>query len=253
MADGEAEAANTRADLDRKSELRAKGDVPQAELDQVRAAHDAAVARLDALKATQQKSRENLTYAELRAEFDGVVTGWETEVGQQVQAGQSVVDLVRPDVREAVVDIPADLMRDVPPDATFAVALSGDPSIKVDAHIREAGPLADAQTRSQRLRVSLSSVPETFRLGSTVQITLRRAVKPQTRVPVAALLDQDGGTFVWVVRDGATVDRRAVTVTSRAGAAAIVEGDLKPGTRVVVAGLHSLKAGQPVRIAADEP
>ena len=55
-------------------------------------------------QANLAKAIEQLGYAELKADFAGVVTAVEAEVGQVVSAGQSVVTVARPDIREAVVD-----------------------------------------------------------------------------------------------------------------------------------------------------
>ena len=51
-------------------------------------------------------AQEKLGYTELHAEFDGVIAATKAEVGQVVQPGQEVVSVVRPEEREAVVDVP---------------------------------------------------------------------------------------------------------------------------------------------------
>ena len=65
-------------------------------------APQASVARA---QANLTKALEQLGYAQLKAEFAGVVTAVSADVGQVVSPGQNVVTVARPDVREAVVDV----------------------------------------------------------------------------------------------------------------------------------------------------
>jgi multidrug efflux pump subunit AcrA (membrane-fusion protein) len=70
------------------------------------------------------------------------------------------------------------------------------------------------------------------------------------------VLEEGGRRAVWVVAsDGKSVARRDVTVAeerdrAEAGRIAVVAG-LQSGDRVVVAGVHSLKDGQLVRLTDD--
>ena len=57
-------------------------------------------------EANLTKAREQLGYAQVESDFDGVVTAVGAEVGQVVSPGQSVVTVARPDIREAVIDVP---------------------------------------------------------------------------------------------------------------------------------------------------
>ena len=79
-------------------------------------APQASVARA---QANLTKAIEQLGYAQVKADFAGVVTAVGAEVGQVVSPGQSVVTVARPDIREAVVDIGADFP--VPLDSRFAI------------------------------------------------------------------------------------------------------------------------------------
>ncbi len=99
-------------------------------------------------------AQDQIGYTELHASFDGVVTAWSAEVGQYVQNGQAVVTVARPDIREAVVDIPDELIgRSARPWSSRCIAQAA-PDITATARVREIGPLADAATRSRRVRLT---------------------------------------------------------------------------------------------------
>jgi RND family efflux transporter MFP subunit len=219
--------------------------------ERARAAADAAVTRADAnlVKATEQ-----LSYAELRADFDGVVTAVQGEVGQVVSAGQTIFTIARPDVREAVVDLPDELAAGLTPERRFIVTSELDSDTRVVGFPREIAPLADPQTRTRRVRLSLQDPPETFRLGTTVRAAPLDGAVLRIDLPASSLLERDGKFFVWVVNPATrAVALREVQIGARDARSFTVTEGLAPGTRVVTAGVHSLTEGQIVKLQNEPP
>ena len=77
-----------------------------------RAAYDTAVknlrsaeAKLDSAKAARDLAKDQLSYTDLVAEFDGIVTATGAEAGQVVNAGQMIVRLARPTDKDGVFNI----------------------------------------------------------------------------------------------------------------------------------------------------
>lgn len=257
VTDVEAQLANVSAVEARQRTLYEGGNVTQAALDAAVASRDTAAARLAQARAALQKATDELGYATLKADVDGVVTAWNAEIGQVVSAGQAVVTLARPDIREAVVDIPDGLMVGIKAGTAFTVTLQAAPTITATGRVREIGPLADPATRTRRVRMTLVDPPEAFRLGTTITVALDRATPPHITLPATALLRAEDRTSVWVVApDGQSVSRRDVTVVPPADtpapdeASVTLSGGVTAGETVVVAGVHSLKDGQAVRLAA---
>ena len=253
LADARAQAENAEAAEARTRRLMTGNSVAQATLDQAVAKRETARARVDQALANLQKARDQMGYTELKAEFDGVVTQRLAEVGQVLSAGQGVVTVARPDVREAVVDIPEAHVGAMPADGLFTVALQSAPDVTARGRVREVAPLAEAGTRSKRIRITLEDLSPAFRLGATINVSLTRTVPAHILLPASALLDQDGRRSVWVITaDGRSVTRRDVTLAenraaAEAGRTAVTTG-LKPGDRVVIAGVHALTEGQAVRV-----
>jgi membrane fusion protein, multidrug efflux system len=216
--------------------------------EQVRAGAQASAARA---RANLTKAIEQLGYAEVKADYAGVVTAVSAEVGQVVSPGQGVVTVARPDAREAVVDIGADFPVPLTVGLPFTVALQLLPAVQVEGRIREIGPQADQATRMRRVRIALDEPPESFRLGSTITARLSGAQSPVLRVPGSAVLERGGETFVWVIdAPTGTVLRRKVSLAADQGGMRVTDG-LAAGTRIATAGIHSLNDGQHVRIDQD--
>jgi RND family efflux transporter MFP subunit len=251
LAKAEAQLANAQATEERKrtlitSEATTKQTLDDAE--QARAGAEASVARA---RANLTKATEQLGYAQLKAEFAGVVTAVGAEVGQVVSPGQSVVTVARPDIREAVVDIGADFPLPLEIGLPFTVSLQLLPGVQVEGEIREIAPQADPVTRTRRVRIALNNPPPTFRLGATVTAKLNKEQGPILRVPASAVLAKDGTNFVWLIDlPSSSVSLHRVDLATDEGGIRVT-GGLAPGARIVTAGIHSLKQGQQVRIEQD--
>lgn len=252
LANAEAALANAAAVEDRQRTLRDRKVTGQETFETAEQARVAAEAEVTRSRSNLTKAEEQLSYAELRSDFDGVVTTINAEVGQVVAIGQTVLTVARPDVREAVVDIPEEAGRDIVAGALFDVALQLDERVRTTGRLREVAPEADSVTRSRRARITLENPPDTFRLGTTVTVRSKpRATAAQrTRLPASAVLDRDGQALVFVVDETrGTLSEVPVTILDRNESSVVVSGGLNDGARVVMAGVKSLKAGTPVRLA----
>ncbi len=251
LSKAKAQFVNASADENRKLRLIATDATSRQSVDnaeQLRAGADAAVARA---QANLTKAVEQLGYAQLKAEFAGVVIAVTADVGQVISPGQNVVTVARPDVREAVVDVGSEFPVPLHIGLPFRVSLQLLPEVSAEGLIREIAPQSDPMTRTRRVRISLNDPPPGFRLGTTVTATLTEGQTLVMQVPASAVLIKDGASFVWVVDPASsTVSLNKVELTSGERGLRVTAG-LTPGTRVATVGIHSLKLGQKVRIAED--
>jgi membrane fusion protein, multidrug efflux system len=249
VASAQAQLTRARDEATRQKWLLTTGASTQANVDVAVANLGTAQAALEQAQAAVKESQNQLGYTTLNADFDGVITARSGEVGQVVAAGQKVFTLARPDIREAVFDVPDPVVDVVRTEGAFSISLLADPSVKADGRVREIAPSADPTTRTRRIRLTLSDPPIAFRLGSTVLVSITQPTSPQAVVPAAALLEENGSSAVWIA-DPKTgkVRKVAVKTLARSTDRAVVVGHLGAGERVVIAGLHSLSEGQSVKV-----
>ncbi|RWO74546.1 MAG: efflux RND transporter periplasmic adaptor subunit [Mesorhizobium sp.] len=249
LSNAEAQFANAAASEERQRQLLDAANTSQAVFDAAQQARKAAEAGVERAKAALAKSQEQLGYARLFSDFDGVVTAAGAEVGQTVSPGQTVVTVARSDLRDAVVDIPDRLTGDLAVGTPFEVILQSLPTIHTQATLREIAPQAEGSTRTRRVRLTLTDPPEAFRLGSTVTATRMVTVVPTIELPLSALLQKNGLDKVWILdAQTSSVSTRDIKVAAKgAGTFTVAEG-LEAGMRVVTAGVHSLVEGQKVKI-----
>ncbi|AEH84544.1 efflux RND transporter periplasmic adaptor subunit [Mesorhizobium opportunistum] len=249
LSNAEAQFANAAASEERQRQLLAAANTTQAVFDAAQQARKAAEANVERAKASLAKSQEQLGYARLFSDFDGVVTAVGAEVGQTVSPGQTVVTVARSDLREAVVDIPDQLTGDLAAGTPFQVILQSLPTIQTEAKLREIAPQSEGSTRTRRVKLTLTDPPQAFRLGSTVTATRMTKVTPTIELPLSALLEKDGADKVWIVDpQTSSVSAKEIKLAAKGAATFIVAEGLEAGMRVVTAGVHSLSEGQKVKV-----
>ena len=98
--------AQAAADLERYTTLKARGYASIADFDRKKAANDEAEGRLERARRSLDLARNQLGYADLKADADGVITATLAEPGQVVAIGQAVARLAHRGEKEAVVALP---------------------------------------------------------------------------------------------------------------------------------------------------
>ena len=256
VANAEAQFANAEAEEGRQRDLAQHNITPPAQFELIQRNRETAEANLTRARASLRKAKDLLSFTQLKADFDGVVTGRYAEPGQVVNAGQKIVTVARPEIREAVIAVPnelADILSHAN-DFTLTVDLDHVVAMKAAA-VRSVDPTADASSRMRGVFLTLDNPPDAFRLGITIAVTLTRPVSPRIDLPATALLDKDGKSFVWLVdpaknsvalHEVTVIAREEDTATVAAGSGA---AELPGGARVVIAGAHSLAPGQIVKLA----
>jgi len=234
---------------ERYETLKKKGWVAQAALDQRVAAADEAIARVLRAERALEVSKNQVTYTDLVADHDGVVTALNAEAGQVMAAGQVVARLARLDELEAVVPVPEHLLEEVK-NAGAKVALWPNERRFYNARVREISPEADSTARTFDVRFSISDADANVQLGKTATVTLSETrAEAGVRLPLSAVSNDAKGAHVWIVNaDDRTVARRAVAIASYDQESVMVATGLASGERVVTLGIHRLDEGSIVRI-----
>lgn len=246
-----ARAHQTAEDEARNRDLVSAGAVSASAYDRVKAAAESAKAELNAAQAQADVARNEMSYAVLFADADGVVVETLAEPGQVVAAGQIVARVAHAGRREAIVEFPETLRPSI--GSTARATLYGNGSAG-SAKLRQLSDAANRQTRTFEARYVLEGDLANAPLGSTVSIQISEGRStPTLQVPIAAILDSGRGPGVWLL-EGETprVTWRPVQIAALSDEAASIIGKLDAGDRVVALGAHLLHEGEQVRLAASE-
>jgi len=249
LAAAESDLAQQQLNLQRYQQLLAKQFISQAQVDSQLNGVNAARAKRDEARAQLAASRNQGSYTQLLADADGIVSQMLAEPGQVVAAGQAVARLAHDGEREAAIQVPENALQQVRQQAQFTVSLWAGKQ-QFHGKLRELAGDADAATRTYAARISLPDA-SALALGQTATVTLPAATTQQQslRLPLTALLDEQGKHYVWVVNDkDLRVIRRPVSVVSIDSNSATLQGSIQPGEKVVSAGVHLLHDKQRVTL-----
>ena len=245
QADAAVDAAKAQLDLAaanaaRYRELYAAEAVPAAVLDQYETAYRAAAASYRQALAQAAEGHNAVSYTELLADAPGVISAVAAE------AGQTVVTLVESGDLEVEIAVPEDRLADVPPGKEVAVSFWALGAGVVSGTVREVAPMADAVSRTYRVRVSVPAPPAGMALGMTANVAVGRARTLAVRLPLAAIYQTGGKPSVWLVGADNKVFLQEVAVDGYDGNDVLVRG-LPDDALVVTAGVHKLREGDEVR------
>src|SRR5438093_9185872 len=239
--------AQAAADFERYSKLKASGWASVADFDRKKAASDEAQGRLDRAQRALDLARNQLTYADLKADADGVITATLAEPGQVVAVGQAVARLAHRGEKEALIALPETWLAEARKSKAI-VRLWADRDRSFDARLRELSPQADAATRTYAARFTIENADDAVAFGMTATVTLTQAVDAKiAKLPLSAILNRGSGPSVYLVDTSNTLILRPVTVASFAEDAALVTRGIAEGDKVVTLGVQKLEAGLKVR------
>src|SRR5215510_1217954 len=239
--------AQAAADFERYAKLKTNGWASVADFDRKKAASDEAQGRLDRARRALDLARNQLAYADLKADADGVITATMAEPGQVVAVGQAVARLAHKGEKEALVALPESWLAEVR-GAKATVKLWADKERSFTAKLRELSPQADPATRTYAARFTIPDADDTVAFGMTATVELERDGGARVaRLPLSAVLNRGHGPAVYVVNDKGSLALAPVTVASFTEDAALVTGGINDGDTVVTLGVQKLEAGLKVR------
>ena len=254
LAAAKSEYEQSKAELQRYTDLYKKGFISKAEFDRWQNSFNVAKARLEQAQAQLAVTRNQTGYTELAADHVGVVTAILIEVGQVVAAGQTVMKLARTDDREIVISIPENKLSELSAAREIAISLWAEPLKIYKGKVREVSPSADPVTRTYAAKISVLDADPAMKLGMTANVYLRGVQRiVAVMLPATALFQDNGRAAVWVVdKTSSQVKLVPVEVGEYLEDRVAVMSGLTPGDMVVRAGVHKLFVGEKVR-AHEEP
>jgi RND family efflux transporter MFP subunit len=242
-----------RNHFERQEALLANGWTTRKRFEEAKEVLQTAQSGVDDAEARLDAARDLVSFTELKADAPGALTEIGPRVGEVVRPGQMIAKIARQGGRDAVFDVPAQLIHSAPSDPVIAVNLTEDPAVTTVGRVREIAPEA-SQTRTFEVKVGLTDPPEAMRLGATVNGRVSMATKTVIEIPAAALTEFDRQPAVWVVDPSShTVSIRNVDVLQFEEDGVTLSQGLETGEIVVATGVQALHPGQKVRLLGSQP
>ncbi|KAA0678931.1 efflux RND transporter periplasmic adaptor subunit [Neorhizobium sp. P12A] len=238
--------AQKKLAFDRAESLLRSQAAPRAIFDDAQKELLSAQASLEAAEAALATAEDALSYTELKATADGIITARGVEAGQVVSAAQSAFTLAHDGPRDAVFDVFEAFFLDGPPLNDVDVAPVSDPSRDLHAKIREVSPVIDAKAGTIRIKVGLQDGAP-WPLGTPVVGKLRASLRDGIVLPYTAIASAEGEPAVWLVNtQNHSVSLRKIALGRYRQSDFVVSSGVAPDDLVVTEGGKFLREGQAV-------
>ena len=231
--------------------LKTKNMASQSRLDSAETAYKRARSRAEAAEARLGVAKRALREASVAAPFSGLVAERYVSVGEYVQPGQPLFELVALDPIEVEFRLPeADSSR-VAVGNSVAVRVAPYPDEEFDATVTFVAPTIDTRTRTLRVKATIRNEDGRLRPGLFAHADLGVAtLEGVTLVPEEAVLRRADGAVIFVL-EGDRVRRKRIETGHHRGGMVVVLGGMPPGTQVVMRGHTTLPDG--VRVSVRHP
>ncbi len=272
LLEAEAQRDQVGRDLARSRELLSQNLVSEREVEDLEARLTAGEARVgvqeavvEAAKAGVGGAAANLANTRIRAPFDGTVLEKNAEVGEVVApvatgggfTRGAVVTMADLETLEVEVDVNEAYIAQIESGQPARIVLDAYPSDAYPGEVRQIVPTANRQRATVQVKVRILEgddrvLPE---MAARVEFLEMAATGSQPDeplrvfVPAAAVRNEAGQAFVWVVRDGA-VTRTLVEAGPVSGGRREIRSGLSGGERVVTDGFEDLADGIVVEVVS---
>lgn len=209
LAEAEAELAEAAAELDQArrdlvyiESLAASSAAQPKEVDDARAAVATEQARYEAAVARRDRATENLGRVKITAPFDGTVIAKRAEIGERVEVGQPVIELVSRGLIDAVVDVPEQVINQVTLGDVVEVWIEAIGEA-VPGEVFAVNPDGSGAARTFPVKMRLDDRGGRLKPGMSVRVKLPlEAEAMRLTVPRDAVQSGVAGSVVWVATDG---------------------------------------------------
>ncbi len=249
LAEAQADQQIARLALDRAQRLVARGAGSVESRDQAAAQYEAAVARVRALRALIEKKT-------LRAPFDALTSLHELQVGQFLDSGTRITELVGIAERAWIdFSLPQEHAR-IAVGSTASISSGTPPGAAAEARVIAKDAAVNVRSRNLRLRAELPADAEQLIPGMLVRVTVPLGeAAMSTVVPATAVRRDAFGSAVYVLEEisengemKTRARKRSVQLMSvgdadQSGDWVIIASGLTPGEEIAAIGAFKLSDG----------
>lgn len=255
LATAQANLALAQITRDRYESLLKKQAVAQQDVDNASGAYTANKAIVDADTANVRHFEALVSFENVYAPFDGVITARNTDIGDLINSGSNTAprtdlfDISQTRTLRVYVNVPEEYSQAIKPGETAAdITLAEFPDQRFPGKLVRTSDAINATTRTLLAEIDLDNPGGSLLSGSYAEVHLKVAAQNSTfLLPVSALIFRAEKLQVGVVKNGNVVVTEVISGHDLGDQIEIVAG-LKPTDQVIVNPPDSLVSGQSVKV-----
>ena len=203
---------------------------------------------MDALEASYNLAKLELSYTEIRAPINGVIAERFVKVGNTINVNTITFQVTSLKPLIAYLHIPEREYRRIARGQTAVIAVDALQGSEFQAIVARISPVVDPGTGTFKITVEVSDPSRRLKPGMFGRINIVYDMHAQAlQVPRSAIIDEAGETSVFVVEDEKAVRKIIETGYANNGQIEIVAG-LTGSEKIVVVGQAGLRDGSKVSI-----
>ena len=257
-------ALKAERDLARIRPLYEQKAASQLDLDNAIAAYESAKADVQVSEANLTEARLALSYTTVRSPISGYISERHVDIGTLVGPGaQSLLanvvksDTVLVEFKMTDLDYQKSKARNVNLgqkdtsrhwDPFVTITMADKTQYKYKGLVDFADPLVDAKSGTFSVRAEMPNPDRELLPGQFTNVRVLLDVRENAvAVPTKAITIEKSGSFIYVVKADASVEKRFIQTGPEVENATIVERGLNPNEIIVVEGQHKLSHGTKVK------
>jgi membrane fusion protein (multidrug efflux system) len=207
---------------------------------------------LEQLEIALADAERELGYTEVRAPIGGTVTGRMVNLGDQVQIGQHLFDIVDFDSIVALVYVPEKHLNELKPGLTARLSAQITGGRDYEGRVERISPIVDPRSGTVKVTIDVGG-QEGLRPGMYVDVNLVTATRDDAvLVPKRALVYDNDQIYVYRVTGESRAERVFIEAALTDKYYIEPREGLVAGDRVVIAGQAGLKDGALVKLPGQE-
>jgi membrane fusion protein (multidrug efflux system) len=248
MEQAEANLHKLQRDFKRNVDLKEKGLISAGDFEKIQY-------EMEALQATHDLAALELSYTEIRAPIDGIVSERFIKLGNTIDENAKAFQVTSLEPLVSYLHVPEREFRRLDPGQTASIVVDALQNTRFDATVARISPVVDAATGTFKITIEVSDKTRRLKPGMFGRIDIvydTRAMALQ--IPRSAIVDQGEQSTVFVVTNGEVERRFIQTGYASAGNIEVIDG-LSDDDEIVVVGQSNLKDGSKVSVigTSDSP
>lgn len=247
-----AEAKTAEVELKNVAELVEKNVVSQTELEMAQSKLEALKAKIEEARSDEAGARLNLSYAEIKAPFDGIIDRIPNKVGSLIEEGTLLTTISDNQKVYAYFNVSEREYLDImtsgkgTEDEKITLVMANNQPYPYEGKIETVESKVDKTTGNIAFRASFSNPDLLLKHGFTGKVRIKKQVKNAMVIPQIATVESQDKLFVYVVDAENTIRRKNFIPKLRLPHLYVIESGLSVSDRILFKGLQHVREGEKI-------
>lgn len=241
VAQSEARLQKLKRDYQRNLDLKERGLISAGDFEAIQY-------EMEALEATWNLAKLELSYTEILAPIDGVVAERLVKKGNTIDVNAPMFQVTSLEPLVSYLHVPEREYRRIDSGMSVSLAVDALPDVSFDATVARVGPVVDPDTGTFKITIEVSDPSRRLKPGMFARIIIVADMHADAlQVPRNAIVEDGGDSVVFIVEDSTAEKRPVRTGFVSNGRVEITEG-LAGDEAVIVVGNTGLRNGSKVLV-----